>query len=223
MKSFQSVTDAVMAKKFKFLGVFFVIFTLSYAVLFVFDMLPEPPKDTETTEAVDQTATTTEVIPEEVVPAFTDESPDLIKIPSLDISVVVLNPESRAVADLDAALLSGVIRHPDSADLLEEGNIFILGHSSYLPNVINKNFQAFNGIQNLVWGDEIILESNDGVYTYQVKKVYKAKVSATTVPLAVSGNHLTLATCNSFGSTDDRFIVEAELKTKVEKTEVASR
>ncbi len=223
MQSISSFIDSVLSQKLKFLAVFFVIFTLSYGILFALDFLPEAPEAGVEKEQIEQPVepqTTPEPEPE---PAFSDPLPTVIRIPSLDRSVTVLNPESRTVADLDTALLSGVVRHPDSATLTQEGNIFILGHSSYLPNVINKNFQALNGIQNLVWGDEIVLESSDGVYTYQVKKVYKAKVSGLTVPVAVAGNHLTLATCNSFGSTDDRFIIEAELRTKVPKTEVAVR
>jgi len=141
------------------------------------------------------------------------DSPVPLKITfdSLDREVTVMNPASRTIADLDEALLSGAVRHPDSADFQEDGNIFILGHSSYLPNVFNKNFQAFNGIQELVWGDIIRLESGDTEYTYRVDKVYKAKASEIFVPETPGEARLTLATCNSFGSKDDRFMIEAVL------------
>jgi len=136
--------------------------------------------------------------------------PISITIPKLDKAVTVLNPQSRTIADLDAALLDGVVRHPDSATLNQEGNVFILGHSSYLPQVFNKNFQAFNGIQNLEWGDTIEVKTEDSVYSYRVEKVYRAKAQDVSVPIAGAGYRLTLATCNSFGSTDDRYIVEAK-------------
>jgi len=93
--------------------------------------------------------------------------------------------------------------------LAQEGNVFILGHSSYLPNVFNQNFQAFNGIQDLEWGDVIEVTSADTVYEYRVEKVYRARAQDVTVPIAGTGNMLTLATCNSFGSVDDRYVVEA--------------
>jgi LPXTG-site transpeptidase (sortase) family protein len=131
-------------------------------------------------------------------------------IKKFDRKITVLNPTSRSIPDLDAALLSGVVRHPDSADLAQDGNVFILGHSSYLPNVMNKSFQAFNGIQELQWGDVIELTANGYVMTYEVEKVYKARAQDVTVPIAGTGPRLTLATCNSFGSTDDRYIVEAK-------------
>ena len=121
----------------------------------------------------------------------------------------VSNPPSRAIHDLDNALLNGAVRHPDSATLAQDGNVFILGHSSYLPNILNRNFQAFNGIQYLEWGDTIEVSSRNQVFVYKVDKVYKANASELVVPIAGDEKRLTIATCNSFGSTDDRFIVEA--------------
>jgi LPXTG-site transpeptidase (sortase) family protein len=147
----------------------------------------------------------------EIINISSEESifPVSIFIEKLDKTITVLNPTSRAISDLDDALLSGVVRHPDSAALNQEGNVFILGHSSYLPRVFNKNFQAFNGIQNLEWGDLIEVYTDEGMYMYRVEKVYRAKAQDVTVPIAGSGYKLTLATCNSFGSMDDRYIVEA--------------
>lgn len=200
--------EAIARNKFKFFLTFFVVFTLSYGVLYALDWVPEE-KGEEAVKAA-ATSTTNETVGATEESQFTEPLPIIIRVPKLEREVPVLNPDSRAVADLDQALLEGVVRHPDSADLLEEGNVFILGHSSYLPKVFNRNFQAFNGIQNLVWGDIIEIETADGIYTYEVQKVYKAKVSSMTVPLAVEGHMLTLATCDSFGSTEDRFIVEAE-------------
>jgi LPXTG-site transpeptidase (sortase) family protein len=163
-----------------------------------------------------KTGTMRVVIPEEkeapVVNVNVDPNPKKIIFDSLDNkTVTVLNPTSRAIADLDEALLSGVVRHPDSADFVNTGNIFILGHSSYLPTVFNKNFQAFNEIQSLTWGDTIRLQSGDTEYVYQVDRVYKASANTLEVPNSRGTAKLTLATCNSFGSKDDRFIVEASL------------
>jgi LPXTG-site transpeptidase (sortase) family protein len=135
--------------------------------------------------------------------------PTTLYIERLEKTITVLNPRSRTIADLDEALLSGVVRHPDSAHLMQDGNVFILGHSSYLPNVFNENFQAFNGIQNLKWGDTIEVSSGDKTFVYRVEKVFQARAQEVVVPIAGDERLLTLATCNSFGSTDDRYIVEA--------------
>ncbi len=198
-----------------FLLVFFFIVLVSYAVLYALDFIPEPieedttPVNTEVAE--DETDSESEPTLPYTGVSDADPLPSTITFDSLGKTLTVLNPTSRKVADLDSALLSGVVRHPDSADFETTGNIFILGHSSYLPNVFNKNFQAFNSIQELTWGDTIRLRSTDTEYVYQVERVYKAKASEVSVPVSSGEAKLTLATCNSFGSKDDRFIVEASL------------
>jgi LPXTG-site transpeptidase (sortase) family protein len=228
--------EQIWKNKLAFFGTFFLVFTLSYIVLMALDFLPEPRSENseaiaeETLEletvsdsdAVSEMEANEEV--ESVAAASEDEEPvavaDMeesiavlptsIYIEKLDKTVTVLNPTSRSIADLDNALLAGVVRHPDSATFGQTGTMFILGHSSYLPNVFNKNFQAFNGIQDLAWGDSIEVSSSDRTYLYRVEKVYRAKLNEVTVPIAGNSNKLTLATCNSFGSVDDRYIVEAK-------------
>ena len=205
-----SLIHELWSHKLKFFLTFFVVFLVSYLVLVAIDFVPEPV--TEEAELLDNTVTEMVEEPVELFPATVEEPislPTAISIPRLDKVIPVLNPTSRTIADLDAALLEGVVRHPDSALVGQAGNVFILGHSSYLPNVINRHFQAFNGIQSLEWGDTIEVVTDAGVYVYRVDKVYKAQASDLTVPIAVAEKKLTLATCNSFGSIDDRYIVEA--------------
>ena len=231
-----TIFEQIWARKFAFLATFFLVFVVMYSILFVLDFLPEAPADT-TGVAVDElqsvvdtpVATATSLTTQADVLAAASEAapsaqnattnsavagvyvPTSISIPKLNKTVSVSNPESRAVEDLDAALLSGTVRHPDSALLNQNGTVLIFGHSSYLPNVINKNFQAFNGIQNLEWGDTIEVSSGERTFVYRVDKVYRAKASGITVPIAGDKQKLTLSTCNSFGTTDDRYIVEAYL------------
>ena len=230
--SLTTAFEQIWEKKNKFFLVFFIVFTLMYGLLYMLDFLPEAPTTdddvvSESAQSIDATtevvtpaatgvaapATVTEALPFE--PASVSGvntsvfAPTSITIPKLSKTITVLNPSSRTVTDLDAALLDGVVRHPDSALLNQTGNVFILGHSSYLPNVLNKNFQAFNGIQNLEWGDTIEVTSEGATFTYRVEKVYRAKASDLTVPIAGDKKKLTLATCNSFGTVDDRYIVEA--------------
>ena len=213
----QSLFERVWERKYAFFGVFFLVFLFSYLFLVAIDFVPEPEKDEVETENLQVEPASTEV--EQSAQSDFDLPmgdisnpvlPTSMYIEKLDRTIPVLNPTSRATTDLDNALLSGVVRHPDSAHMAQAGNVFILGHSSYLPTVLNKNFQAFNGIQDLAWGDKIEVTSEGYVLTYEVEKVYQAKASNVTVPLEGTGPRLTLATCNSFGSKDDRFIVEAK-------------
>jgi len=222
--SFTHLLEALLIRKISFAVTFFVVFFVSYGVLAWADFLPEAPKPVSAThtETVPVNASSTEIERDEskdgvvagtstaALPQATFQ-PDTIIFDSLDRSVAVLNPTSRAIDDLDAALLYGVVRHPDSALMGQLGTVFILGHSSYLPTVLNNNFKAFNGIQNLKFGDTVRLQSDGVEYVYRVDKVYKANAAELTVPIAGEVQRLVLATCNSFGSTDDRYIVEADL------------
>jgi LPXTG-site transpeptidase (sortase) family protein len=200
--------ENILAHKAAFVIVFFIIFILTYGILIAIDFIPETPKEEE--EPVTMIEAKQEEIP--LAPAVVvDPYPTRIFIDSLDKDIKILNPESREVTDLDTALFSGVVRHPDSADFATVGTMFLFGHSSYLPHVFNKNFQAFNEIQKLVWGDIIRLQSSDTEYRYRVSKVYKTKAGDADVALEHDSAKLTLVTCNSFGSKDERFVVEAEL------------
>lgn len=217
--SLSPLVAVLRARAGSFLFVFFVVFTISYVALTAFSAVPKlAADDSDTTVAVtgevaNDATTTDEVADEPAAPVISDEAalPVTMVIDRLDRELPILNPQSRSIADLDAALLEGVVRHPDSATFADDGNIFVLGHSSYLPQVRNPFFQAFNGIQKLEWGDTIRLYSVNTEYVYEVERVYEAKASQLEVPIAFTGKRLTIATCDSFGSQDDRFIVEAKL------------
>lgn len=190
------------------------VFALTVGFFYAIDFLPEKPgtNDENVTTLENAPGATEPVVAPVPEPVAIDPLPTKIIFESLDNKVVpILNPEARSVVALDTALLSGAVRHPDSADFEQKGTILLLGHSSYLPNVINKNFQAFNGIQKLVWGDTIRLQSSDMEYVYRVDRVYQAKAEDGEVKIETGTPKLTLSTCNSFGTKDDRFIVESSL------------
>ncbi len=138
------------------------------------------------------------------------ELPLRIIFPTLHRDVTVYNPESTNNASLDSFLLKGVVRYPTSAKLNDEGNIFLLGHSSYLKIVRNKAYQAFNDIQKLQPGDQIILIGTERQYVYEVQSVRLAKNTDVSIDLSQTGHKLTLVTCNSFGAKEDRYVVAAD-------------
>jgi len=194
-----AIFEEIWKKKFTFFSTFFVVTALSYGLLVAVDFIPEEP-ESQNTQETKEMASTAE-----------DATPNRIIIDKLDREVVILNPSSTNVADLDKALLGGVVRHPDSADLLSAGGMFLFGHSSYLPVVKNRNFQAFNGLDTLEWGDLIRVQSSDFEYIYRVDRVYEEKASVAAVETVGTEKRLSLVTCNTFGAKDDRFIVEAVL------------
>jgi sortase (surface protein transpeptidase) len=219
--SLDTIATVLSARAAAFLFVFFLVFSTTYVTMTAFSAVPDMTPvlvateqgaiDTQNAEVTPEAAA--DIVPEDAREQDRTPLPHTLVIDALDRELPIQNPESRLVADLDAALLTGVVRHPDSATLATEGTMFILGHSSYLPKVNNRFFQAFNGIQTLEWGDTIRLYSDDTEYIYEVERVYEAKASELVVPIATAGQRLTLATCDSFGSADDRFIVEATLLT----------
>ena len=208
--------DEIWDKKGPFLFTFFFVCALSYGILFAIDFIPEKPEVSgEDAAVVTDPAPAPAPVAEPVVSMSEGaQYPTRIVIPELGSDVDVLNPQSRSIADLDAALLSGVVRHPDSADFKNTGTMVLFGHSSYLPTVRNKNFQAFNGLQKLAKGDMVSVFSEETEYVYVVTSVYKAAASDASVDLEKGKETLVLITCNSFGSKDDRFVVEAKLVEK---------
>ena len=192
-------------RKWGFLAVFGLVFFSSITVLGALDLLPE----TEVTTSTRIPALVAAPIGAVAAPEY----PTGIEIPSIGVAADVENPASTNIAALDAALLKGAVRYPSSSKLGEEGNLIIFGHSSYLPVVRNQAFKAFNGIQNLTRGEEIIVTSGSRAYVYTVTSVREAKAGEDAIPLTDTGHTLTLATCDSFGEKSDRFIVTAELAT----------
>lgn len=136
--------------------------------------------------------------------------PVRISIAKIGIDVKVLNPATSDIKVLDDALLYGAVRYPGSGDLESKRNMFIFGHSSYLPVVHNQNYKAFNRIQELKEGDEIILYSKVKSYLYKVSGVKLTTAEAELVDLSSFDHKLILSTCNSFGKKEERYVVTAD-------------
>lgn len=195
------------AKKWSFLAVFLAVFFINLSALVALDLLPEAPA--RPVVSVSESPLVAGV--GNALPQTEGELPISIEIPSVGVSATIKNPESTNIKVLDRALETGAVRYPTSAKLGEEGNVVLFGHSSYLPVVHNEAFKAFNAIQNLEEGDRITVRSEGRVYVYAVDKVMEANAESAAIPLQVTGKRLTLATCDSFGSKADRFVVTATL------------
>ena len=213
-------------QKVPFFQVFIIVLAFTYGTLYALDFYPESKavavsSSTSTPATTTHASTTKEKLVAQAAPKARpvavassgkiDPFPSKLIIEKLDKVVPILNPTSNTVEALDAALLKGVARHPDSASFTKVGTMFILGHSSYLPLVHNKNYQALNGIQKLVWGDLVRIQSSDTEYLYRVEKVYEVKASRAEADITWGKGKLIMDTCNSFGTKDDRFVVEAYL------------
>lgn len=199
--------ERVLAKKWTFIGVFFIVFALTFVTLQSVGAVPSSIAFSRHFDAFRMPVET----PAEPVAEDEGELPTRIEIPSIGVAANITNPNTTNIEALDRALLGGAVRYPGTGKLGEEGNVLIFGHSSYLPVVQNQAYKAFNGIQNLKKGDRIVVYGDQSVYIYEVETVEESNTTTGEIALDVSGAKLTLATCDTFGAKSDRFIVTAEL------------
>jgi LPXTG-site transpeptidase (sortase) family protein len=137
--------------------------------------------------------------------------PDRLVASSIGLDAKIVNPRSRDYTILDDALLEGAVYYPGSGYLGENSNLLLFGHSSFLPVVRNQNYRVFNQIKNLSIGDTIEVYSNVEKFVYRVVSSTLAKEDTIRVNFYAEKPMLTLATCNSFGAKEDRYVIEAEL------------
>ena len=201
-------TRRAWGEKWSFLGLFLLIFLAMVLALAQLDLLPDPAaaSASENAGVADVSLSTAKV-----APVAHPEMPVKIEARAIGLSATIANPSVTDIETLDSLLLKGSVRYPTSAQLGEDGNIILFGHSSYLPVVKNPAYKTFNDIQKLKSGDTITVYSSSTAYTYAVREVVKEKADEGAIPLNVSGQVLTLATCNSFATKNDRFVVTADL------------
>jgi len=142
---------------------------------------------------------------------ITPEKPSRVIIDRIGIDSKINNPESRNITILDESLKSGVVRYPESGLIGSKNNVLLFGHSSDLPVVLNKNYKAFNDIEELVFGDIIKVQSENTEFIYEVFSVEEANAEDFRIDFNTNKRLLTISTCNTFGDLNDRFVVQAEL------------
>lgn len=140
--------------------------------------------------------------------------PERIVIDKVGVDTTIEQPTTRDVAALDQYLTRGAVHYPGSGTV-EQGNIFLFGHSTGLRVVQNQAFKTFNGIEDLVRGDEIKVEADGNVYIYKVTSVEMVSEDDALITFDNSSRRLTLSTCNTFGAKQDRWVVEAEFDREV--------
>ncbi len=140
------------------------------------------------------------------------EKPVKILINKVGISADIINPDTVNLEVLNDALKSGAVRYPTSGLLGEDKNIFIFGHSTSLETE-NLFYKTFNNLNNLVAGDEIILQSAHNEYIYKVVSVTLTNTDEGIINFD-TGKKLTLSTCATLGKKEDRYIVEADFVKK---------
>jgi len=141
----------------------------------------------------------------------TATKPTYISIPAAGVKSVIYQPESPRVDVLDEALKKGAVYYPGSGTI-EEGNIFLFGHSTNWAIVQNQAYKTFNGLDELYAGAEIFLTANGKTYVYEVETVEHVDSNTAFVDLSRPGRRLTISTCDTFGAKSDRWVVDAVFK-----------
>ena len=146
----------------------------------------------------------------EETPAVSGVAPERLIIPAIDLDLAVQNPATRDISALDALLQNGPARYVDSAQLGEVGNMIIFAHSSNLPIVRNKMYQAFNKVPELKTGDTITLTAQGKAYMYSVVSIITADATNTNIDMSPEkGTRLTLVTCDTLTGKSARYVLEA--------------
>ena len=189
----RNFTLLITERKWKFISVFVGIFLVTFTLLVLVNLVPN-----EISESLPF------VLPEEK-----GENPSRIVISKIATDVRILNPQSRDIAVLDAALLQGAVHYPGSG-LLGKGNMFLFGHSSSYSIVNNPAYKAFNNLKKLEEGDEIVVYSVTKKYFYSVREVTLENAGKALVDFTETRKMLTLSTCNTFGAKEERYVVVAD-------------
>ncbi len=135
--------------------------------------------------------------------------PTRIVIANASVDYAVENPQSTNVNILDEALKRGAVRYPSSGTP-DKGNMFIFGHSTSFKVVNNKAYEVFNNLKELKAGDDIKIITDKETFIYKVRTVDLVDSRKALVDLSTDRHMLTLSTCNSFGASSDRYVVEAD-------------
>jgi LPXTG-site transpeptidase (sortase) family protein len=197
-----------------FAGVFLATFLLLYFIGFVPDELSPDGESAlndlklQTIESASAPAPAPAVTTPDAPKKVAGEKPLHITASTVGIDITVENPTSADNAVLNEYLTRGAVHYPGSGDL-GAGNVFIFGHSSNWAVVHNKAYKALNGIDKLVRGDEIFVDSDSHRFVYQVTSVRRASADDAFVDLSSAKNMLTLSTCDIFGEKQNRFVAEA--------------
>ncbi len=196
-------------QRWEFLVAFLSVFFITFSALIAVDLVPEEGQ--APTVTLEPSPLVSGRVLGSATQAQAAELPVTIEIPTIGLETDIANPTSTDVATLDRYLNDGAVRYPTSGKLGENGNVVLFAHSSYLPIVQNSAYKAFTGIEKLKKGDRIMVSSSSRTYEYSVDTVESADAGSDAIPLTVSGQKLTLSTCDSFGTKSDRFVVTATL------------
>ena len=213
--NYQSIQQKIAKRKARQPYIFALqmlgIFAITFSVLYYFGFVPEQLKNNPQVADSDP-SDSSDLYPNDDAPIDdspnTSTTPTRITIAAIGVNSVITHPASADVATLDEYLKQGAVYYPGSGTI-EQGNIFLFGHSTNWKVVNNQAYKTFNGLDKLKTGDEIILKADNKEYIYVVDKVTLADDNEALVNFTNTGRKLTISTCNTFGAKQERWVVES--------------
>lgn len=200
-----------------FVGHIIGVFIITFIVLGVVGLLPKQLLP-DFAPSFSQTPSTSTAQSQINVPTFTPDpiittatKPTYISIPEVGVSINVMQPNSPRVDILDEALKQGAVYYPGSGTI-EQGTMYLFGHSSNWQVVRNPAYRAFSDVDKLSAGSEIFITAEGRTYVYEVETVSHVDANTGYVDLSKPGRRLVLSTCDTFGAKTDRWVVEAVFK-----------
>ncbi len=193
------VKELIWKHKFHFFLDVIVIFLITFAILYLFGLVPNEFNST-IGRYPDKESAGNQI----------GELPLTLTAPEVGINTEVYNPDSTSTEVLDSYLLKGAVRYPGSGLPGGSGNIFIFGHSTGFKIVNNQAFKTFVGLDKLKTGDPIYVFSAGNEYMYKVQWVKLETADQALVVFNTKENLLTISTCDSFGAKEDRYVAQAQ-------------
>jgi len=153
------------------------------------------------------------ILPRQVVQQVKAQENNSLEIPSISIKAPLIIGETTNPKILEKNLNSGVVYYPGSVSPGQNGQILILGHSAPPGWPKIKYDWVFSNINDLNFGEEIVLYFNNKQYTYKVikKDIVKPGDEIQSNGLDAKNNILVLISCWPPGKNYLRIAVQAEL------------
>ena len=189
----------IVKHKFHFFLDVFIVFLITFGVLYLFGFVPNEFNNTIGRYPAQESKGNA-----------IGELPLTLTAPEVGINTQVYNPDSTSTDVLDSWLTKGAVRYPGSGLPGGTGNVYIFGHSTGFKVVHNQAYKTFVGLDKLQPGDPVYVDSADYQYTYKVQWVKMETADEALVVFNTNENLLTLSTCDTFASKEDRYVMQAQ-------------
>ncbi len=143
------------------------------------------------------------------------DNPNVLQIPTLGISAPINYLDQPDESLFQQSLQTGVVHYPGSANLGQEGNVYIFGHSSDYPFTKGEYKTVFAKLPDIKLGSSIFLTDKDGKkYEYLVASTkVVASNDVSVLSQDTKGQRmLTLQTSYPVGTALKRFVVICYLR-----------